>query len=217
MFTGIIEELAIVHSLLRKEDSAELTLESKVCQADSKEGDSISVNGCCLTLVKKHKGVLAFDISQETLRASNLADLANGEMVNLERSLIQGGRLGGHFVTGHIDYAGRVLSKSDKGNFMEFNIGIAKGFSGFFVEKGSVTIDGVSLTVNSVSENSFKVMLIPHTLSCTTLQYKGRGSRLNIETDILAKYTYSFMSTNPAKSSAHANINKDFLSQHGFI
>jgi len=217
MFTGIIEELAIVHSLSRKGDSAELTLESRICYPDSKEGDSISINGCCLTLVKKDKGILVFDISQETLRAGNLADLAQGERVNLERSLMQGGRLGGHFVTGHIDYAGRLLSKSVLGDFIELSIDIPRDFKGFLAQKGSVAIDGVSLTVNSVSENSFKVMLVPYTLSCTTLQYKDKGSRLNIETDILAKYTHSLMSRNPAKPSAHTNISKDFLSKHGFI
>ena len=217
MFTGIIEELAIVTSLSRKGESAQLTLESTICRDSSKKGDSISVNGCCLTLVKKDKGMLVFDISQETLIASNLADLTEGEMVNLERSLMQGKRLGGHFVTGHIDYAGRVLSKSVRGDFIEFNIDIARGFSGFIAQKGSVAINGVSLTVNSVSENSFKVMLIPYTLSCTTLKYKNKGSRLNIETDILAKYTHSLMSRNVDNNSSHASINKEFLSRHGFI
>jgi len=217
MFTGIIEERGIVNALSRADNTARLDLKSDICYSDSKVGDSISVNGCCLTLTKKYGNNLLFDVSQETLRVSNLADLAKGERVNLERSLTQGGRLGGHFVTGHIDYAGRLLSKSAIGDFIEFSIDIPRDFKGFLAPKGSVAIDGVSLTVNSVSENNFKAMLIPYTLSCTTLQYKDKGSRLNIETDILAKYTHSLMSRNPAKSSDHANISKDFLSKHGFI
>lgn len=217
MFTGIIEELGVVRCLSRTGDSAQLTLKSKICHADSKQGDSISVNGCCLTLIKKDKGMLVFDVSSETLNSSNLAYIAEGERVNLERSLVQGGRLGGHFVLGHVDYAGRVLSKSVNADFIELSIGIAREFRGFLVFKGSVAIDGVSLTVNSVSDNSFKVMLIPHTLSCTTLQYKDKGSMVNIETDILAKYVHSLSDKNTGRRTPHTNISKDFLSEHGFV
>lgn len=217
MFTGIIEELGVVHCLSRAGDSAQLTLKSEICYADSKQGDSISVNGCCLTLIKKNKGMLVFDASHETLNSSNLTYITEGEKVNLERSLVQGGRLGGHFVLGHVDYAGRVLSKSVSANFIELSIGVAKEFRSFFVFKGSVAIDGVSLTVNSISDSSFKVMLIPHTLSCTTLQYKDKGSIVNVETDILAKYVHSLLDKNIAKYTPHTNISKDFLSQHGFV
>jgi riboflavin synthase len=217
MFTGIIEELGTVCSLSRKGNSAQLTLESKICHADSKQGDSISVNGCCLTIIKKNNNNLVFDVSRETLDSSNLADLAEGERVNLERSLSHGGRLSGHFVSGHIDYAGRIISKSVDSSFIELGIGIDKAFGGFFAAKGSVTVDGVSLTVNKLLKDSFKVMLIPHTLSCTTLQCKDKGSRVNIETDILAKYVHSFLNKAPGKHAPYTNINKDFLSQYGFV
>jgi riboflavin synthase len=217
MFTGIIEELGIIRCLSRTGDSARLALKSSICYTDSVKGDSISVNGCCLTVIKKDKGMLVFDVSRETLSSSNLADLAEGERVNLERSLAHGGRLGGHFVTGHIDYAGRIISKSVNADFVELSIDIAKDFNDFFVLKGSITVDGVSLTVNRVLENSFKVMLIPHTLSCTTLQYKDKGCRVNIETDILAKYTSSLIKKAPGSYLRDTNINKDFLSEHGFI
>jgi riboflavin synthase len=217
MFTGIIEELGVVCCLSRKGDSAQLTLKSKICYADSKPGDSISVNGCCLSLIKKDEGMLVFDVSRETLNSSNIAHIAEGEKVNLERSLAQGGRLGGHFVLGHVDYAGRILSKSVSADFIELSIGIAKEFRGFLVFKGSVAIDGVSLTVNSVSDSSFKVMLIPHTLSCTTLQYKDKGSMVNIETDILAKYVHSLLDKSTGKHTPRTGISKDFLSQHGFV
>jgi riboflavin synthase len=217
MFTGMIEELGTVNTLLRKGDAAQLEIISSICCSDSRPGDSISVNGCCLTVVRRHDNRLIFDISHETLRASNLADLAKSDKVNLERALAQGGRLGGHFVSGHIDYAGRVLSKSVSADFVELSIQTAEGFRGFIVSKGSVAIDGVSLTVNSISDNSFKVMLIPRTLSCTTLQYKDKGSRVNVETDILAKYVYSLSGKNTGKHTSRTNISKDFLSEHGFV
>jgi riboflavin synthase len=217
MFTGIIEELGTVYSLSRTGNSAQLTLKSSICYTESKQGDSISVNGCCLTVIKKNNSKLVFDVSSETLSSSNLSDLAEGEKVNLERSLVYGGRLDGHFVSGHIDYAGRIISKSVNSSFIELNIGVDKGFNGFFAAKGSVAVDGVSLTVNKLLKDSFKVMLIPHTLLCTTLQYKDKGCRVNIETDILAKYVHSFLNKTPVKHTPYANINKDFLSQYGFM
>lgn len=217
MFTGIIEEIGTVNAMLRKGDTAQLEISSSICYSDSRPGDSISVNGCCLTVVKRHDNRLLFDISYETLRTSNLADLAKADKINLERSLAQAGRLGGHFVTGHIDYTGRVLSKSVSADFIELNIGIAKEFRGFLVFKGSVAVDGVSLTVNSISDSGFKVMLIPHTLSCTTLQYKDKGSRVNVETDILAKYVHSLSGKNTGRQTTRTDISKDFLSQHGFV
>jgi riboflavin synthase len=217
MFTGIIEEIGIVRLISRDSNSAKLGIESKVCFDGTKESDSISVNGCCLTLVKKDQGILFFDVSHETLRASNLSDIKEGEKVNLERSLTPNGRMGGHFVTGHIDYKVRLISKADKGDFIEFTIGINDGYQGFIAQKGSVAVDGISLTVNDVTEKSFKVMLIPYTLECTTLQYKKRGSILNIEIDILSKYVYSFLNKKEGQHLPRNSISKNFLSEHGFI
>jgi len=217
MFTGIIEEKGTVRNLLRADKIARLVIESRICSIDSKQGDSISVNGCCLTLTKIDGAILTFDVSPETLKRANLVGLAAGERVNVEQSLKLGGRLGGHFVTGHIDYTARILSKSSKGDFIEIEIEIAKGFERFLVEKGSVAVDGVSLTVNNVSDNSFTIMLIPHTLCSTTLIHKDRGSRLNIEIDILAKYAHNSMNKNTTAYPADTNLNREFLSNHGFI
>ncbi len=217
MFTGIIEEVGIVRNLFCADKIAQLVIESKVCSLHSKQGDSISVNGCCLTLTKIDGAILTFDVSPETLKRANLADLTAGEKVNVERSLKMEDRLGGHFVTGHIDYTAKILSKILKGDCVEIKIEIAKGFERFLAEKGSVTVDGVSLTVNNVSNNSFTIMLIPHTLHSTTLIDKDRGSRLNIETDILAKYAHNLMDKNTTGYSANTNLSKEFLSNHGFI
>jgi riboflavin synthase len=216
MFTGIIEELGTVNSLLRKDNSAQLEIASDICHSDSKTGDSISVNGCCLTIVKVRESGLIFDISQETLIKSNLADLLQGDKVNMERPLKQNGRLGGHFVTGHIDYAGRILSKSAKGDFFELKIEIARGLDCFFAKKGSVAVDGISLTVNNIHDSSFTVMIIPHTLRSTTLVAKGEGLRVNIETDIISKYVYNMITKNPHMQHANSGLDKDFLSRHGF-
>jgi riboflavin synthase len=217
MFTGIIEELGSVYAISRKNNGGKIEIKSHTCYSDAGIGDSISVNGCCLTLIEKHNSRLVFDISQETFLSSNLSDLAQGELVNLERSLAPSGRLGGHFVTGHIDYAGRILSKKTTGEFTEFSIAIPDAFKVFFAEKGSVAVDGISLTVNRVSETSFRAMLIPHTLSFTTLKHKDKGSRVNIETDILAKYVQSFLSKHDKTPSPKTQVNKDLLSEHGFI
>ncbi|MFA5069142.1 MAG: riboflavin synthase [Candidatus Omnitrophota bacterium] len=216
MFTGIIEELAVVYSLSRAVDNARLIIESRVCGHDCKKGDSIGINGCCLTISEKKGRYLSFDISRETLQASDLADLAQGDKVNLERSLRQSSRVGGHFVTGHIDYTARLLARSQRSDFVELKIGIDKGYNGFLARKGSVAVDGVSLTVNNISEDSFNVMIIPFTLVHTTLQYKEKGSRLNIETDILAKYTYSLLRNKARGPSSFPGLDKPFLSEYGF-
>jgi len=216
MFTGIIEELGTVRKIARLNKDAFLSIESAVCSSDATIGDSISVNGACLTLTGKDHHILSFDLSRETLTASNLADLKIGEKVNLERALRLAGRLGGHYVTGHVDYVAKVLSKTTQGDFIEFEIGLPDEFRMFLVEKGSVAVDGISLTVNSVSAKSFKVMVIPHTLSITALELKKKSSLLNIETDILAKYAQNLISKTKSIPEIKSYVDKDFLAKHGF-
>ena len=216
MFTGIIEELGIVRRLLRVNNGARLGIESSVCGFDVIMGDSISVNGVCLTLTDKERNVLFFDVSKETLNMSNLVELAAGHRVNLERSLKQGGRIGGHFVTGHVDCVAKVISKASNGDFIEFKISLPTKFRAFLAEKGSITVDGISLTVNSVSENSFNFMAIPHTLSNTTLKLKEKGSSLNIETDILAKYTQNLIGKTESMPDLKPRMDRDFFTKHGF-
>ena len=216
MFTGIIEEIGVVRSLLQSNRVASLSVESKICSTDANIGDSICENGTCLTLTRKDRQMLLFDLSSETLYVSNLADLTAGQRVNLERSLKLEGRLGGHYVTGHIDYVARIISKITRGDFIELEIELPDQFAMFLVEKGSVAVDGISLTVNSISGNSFKVMAIPHTLAATTLCLKKRGDRLNIETDILAKYTQNLITKTKDAPNHRSSIDTGLLAKHGF-
>jgi len=217
MFTGIIEELGIVGSITRADKSARLNIKSSVCISDAGIGDSISVNGACLTLTAKDGGTLSFDLSAETLNSTDLADLVQGDKVNLERSLKQGGRLGGHFVTGHVDCVARVISKVRMSGFVELIISLPAQFSLFLAKKGPIAIDGVSLTLNNVMNDSFSIMLVPHTLSMTTLGFKDKGSRVNMETDILAKYTQNLIIKTKNLSHAGLAVDRDFLIKHGFI
>ncbi len=216
MFTGIIEELATIRSLTRRSRGARLSIESAVCGSDASVGDSISVNGVCLTLTSREGNILSFDVSDETSGLSNILALKPADRVNLERSLKQGGRLGGHFVTGHIDCMGKIVSKASQGDFIEFEISIPKEHSILLVKKGSVAVDGISLTVNNVSDGSFKVMVIPHTLSNTTLNFKGIGNIVNIETDVLAKYVQNLTVQTKSMPEIRPHVDRNFLAKHGF-
>ena len=219
MFTGIVEELGAVKSLAKAARSARLTIESKVCASDAKIGDSISINGACLTVVDVKGKMISFDVSTETLNRSNLAKLRAGDRANVERSLRADSRLGGHFVTGHIDCTGKIVSKKLQGEFIKFEIEIPRSITAYLVEKGPICVDGISLTINGCSHKSFTVMLIPHTLSATTLDKKQTGDYLNIEADILAKYLEKLTSKSRKKptSPEPTNITKKLLKEHGFI
>ena len=188
MFTGIIEELGIVKAISRKGRLILLSLQADKIIPDAKIGDSIAVNGVCLTVVKIEARTLSFDLLEETARLTNLGKLRVGEKVNLERSLKIGERLSGHFVTGHIDCAGIIRGKSHKSGNLCFEIALPAEFLKFIVPKGSVAVDGISLTVVNKHSNAFTVYVIPHTLQNTTLSFKGPSAQVNIETDILAKY-----------------------------
>ena len=188
MFTGIIEELGVVKGISRKGQAMLLSVQADKVLPDTKIGDSIAVNGVCLTVVKIEGRLLSFDLLAETARLTNLGKLKPGEKVNLERSLKVGDRLSGHFVTGHIDCLGLIRNKSHKNGNPCFEITLKPEFLKFIVPKGSVSIDGISLTVVNKHSNAFTVYVIPHTLRDTTLSFKGPSSEVNIETDILAKY-----------------------------
>jgi len=217
MFTGIIEDLALVRALDKKAQGATLEVESKKCSPDAKIGDSISVNGACLTITKIIGNQLFFDVSNETICRSSLKELKANDMVNLERALRADGRLGGHFVTGHIDTTAKISAKSKKGDFIEIRIEIPKPFVPFFIEKGSVAVDGISLTVNSVDENFFNVAIIPQTISHTTLKVKQEGDSVNIETDIFAKYIHKYINGTKDSKTSPPSISSNFLKEHGFF
>jgi riboflavin synthase len=188
MFTGIIEETGRVVAFVRGPDSWQLQIAAQLLLSDVKVGDSVAVNGCCLTVVKFDAAHLWFDVLEETRRLTNFALIAPGTMVNLERSLRADSRLGGHFVTGHVDTLGRVEVFEPRGQDHYLKVAVPEGFSLYLVYKGSVAIDGISLTVAEAAGDAFAVWLIPHTLAATNLRSKRTGDMVNLEFDLLAKY-----------------------------
>lgn len=195
MFTGIIQEVGAVTYFSRYQKSENLKVRSKIVSSKAKVGDSISVNGACLTVTKIKSDILSFDLLGETIELTNLGLLKVGDRVNLEESLSAGSKISGHFVTGHIDCTGMIKNKGfiNNNNFLELSL--PNKFMNLLIPKGSVALDGVSLTVVNVLRDSFTVYLIAHTLENTILGKKGIGRKVNIEFDILAKYTLN--SKNP--------------------
>lgn len=193
MFTGLVVEMGNVVSLTKKGNSARLSLDAKTLSRDAKLGDSIAINGTCLTVVEVKDTVLAFDLSDETLKSSNLGELKARDRVNLEPALRLDDRLGGHFVTGHIDGAGRIRSKTLEGEVYKIVIETEPWMAEYLVEKGSVAVDGISLTVVDVLRDGFSLVIIPHTARLTTIGFKGPGDRVNVEVDILGKYVRRFL------------------------
>lgn len=188
MFTGIIEEVGQVVAFTPAKDAWSLQIVAKVVPTDVALGDSVAVNGCCLTVTRFDAGRLEFDVLEETRRLTNFNELQAGSAVNLERSLRPDGRMGGHFVTGHIDALGRVEVFEPRGRDHYLRVRAPAGFGRYLVSKGSVAIDGISLTVADVEGDSVAVWLIPHTLAATNLREKKTGSGVNLEFDLLAKY-----------------------------
>ena len=187
MFSGIVEELGEVRDISRRGRVSLLRVSASVVMEDAKIGDSIAVNGACLTVVKKEKGALSFEVMQETLKVSNLGGLRIGEKVNLERSLKVGERISGHFVTGHVDCIGIIRKKTFLNSNLTFEIAVPAEFMKYCIPKGSVAIDGISLTIVNKKSNAFCVYIIPHTLKSTTLMFKGSSDKVNVEFDILVK------------------------------
>jgi riboflavin synthase len=199
MFTGIIEALGIVHSVSAGEEGSRLVVAARAIARETAIGDSIAVNGVCLTAVEAGPETLAFDAIPETLRRSNLGELSAGDVVNLERPLAAGARLSGHFVQGHVDGVGRVAAVREEGSSVRIGIAIPPELRRYVVEKGSVAVDGISLTAAAVTADSFEVAIIPHTRAVTTLGRKGIGASLNLEVDILAKYVENLLAGRSAE------------------
>lgn len=212
MFTGIIEELGIVANLQKKGSVGVLSVKAKKVSSDTIESDSISVNGTCLTVVQNVAGVLKFDVSAETLKKTNIGSLKPDDRVNLERALKASSRLGGHFVTGHIDYISKIKRKQKIKSTVKIEFEIQPAFSKYIVQKGSIAVDGISLTIGEVFKDSFTVYIIPYTFDNTTLGFRKEGDNVNIEFDILAKYVHKSL---PARQKNA--VTKDFLAEHGFV
>ena len=193
MFTGIVEEQGKVLALDESEKSWRLKVAAEEVLNGVAVGDSVAVNGCCLTVVEVGDGSLTFDLLEETRQVTNLGDAQTGYLVNLERSLRFDGRMGGHFVTGHVDAVGTVLTLEEDGKDRILRIETPKEFEQYLVYKGCIAIDGVSLTAHRVEGNIVTIWLIPHTLEVTSLDQRLVGSRVNLEFDIVAKYTESII------------------------
>jgi riboflavin synthase len=195
MFTGLVETLGTIQHVREEGSGRRLTLSAPALLDDMKLGDSVAVNGCCLTVVELTADGFSFEAGPETLRLTNLGELQIGDSVNLERSLRLGDRLGGHLVTGHIDGLGRIAEKKREGDWEFIWFACPVELAQQMAPKGSVTVDGISLTLVEVKPDAFSVALIPHTLAVTTLGFKNVGASVNLETDLLAKYVWKCLRT----------------------
>jgi riboflavin synthase len=195
MFTGIIEEVGKVVAFSRETAAWSLRITAQVVPSDVKLGDSVAVNGCCLTVVRHEGGELWFDVLEETRRLTSFSELQPGSAVNLERSLQPLGRMGGHFVSGHIDALGRVEVFEARGKDHFLKVSVPAGLARYLVYKGSVALDGISLTVAETEGDTLSVWLIPHTVDATNLRGKRVGSAINVEFDLLAKYVEKLLAS----------------------
>lgn len=212
MFTGIVEELGTVEGIEKSKAPAVFTIRAKAILEGLKKGDSLSVNGVCLTVVGIEKDRFKADVIKETLERTNLERIKQGDKVNLEGALRPDGKISGHFVTGHVDGVGTIIKKSVEKNEILIEIGADKEILNGIVYKGSVAVDGISLTVAGIKPNSFLVYIIPHTAYVTTLGFKGVGEKVNLEVDILGKFVQKFL--NQSKPS---NITEELLREKGLI
>lgn len=224
MFTGIVAATGSVRSLTQRGEDALLEIHTALDLGDVQVGDSIAVNGACLTVTTRTSGRFTADVSAETLSRTTLKSLKPGDPVNLEKALRIGDRFGGHIVQGHVDGVGRILEKTVRSQSVIFGFEVDPGIDRYIVAKGSVTVDGVSLTVNRCEKGKFYVNIIPHTAARTTLGAKKASDTVNIETDILARYVEKLMvrekecgSAENQMDGAPGGIDLSLLSRHGFL
>ena len=222
MFTGIVEELGIIRSIQREAQGASIEIQASEGLTDAKVGDSIAVDGACLTMRSLTPGAFAADVSAETLRRTTLGERKVGERVNLERPLRLSDRLGGHLVLGHVDEVATICAWKDEGDASLMRVTISDNTRRYITYKGSVTVDGISLTVSDVSTDSFEVALIPHTKAVTTLGTKRNGARVNLEVDLIARYLETLLKSGDqeqdlTQQSHSETLNLSFLAKHGYI
>jgi len=218
MFTGIIQGTGKLIEKRITGGGVTFRIEPGTSLPDPCEGESIAINGVCLTAYSFHDVTFLADVSPETLSRTTLGDLSVGGRINMERALRLSDRLGGHIVSGHVDCVSQVLEKRPAGDFTILSFSLPERLERYVIEKGSVTIDGISLTVNSCDSGRFSVSIIPHTLQATTLDHLLKGGRVNVELDIIGKYVEKLLLTGqkaPARSEAEG-INPGFLAKHGF-
>ncbi len=220
MFTGIIEECGTVKSIEKKANSARITILAKTVLDHTQIGQSIAVNGICLTVTSCSGDSFTADVMPETMNRSSLSILKTGSKVNLERAMLANGRLDGHIVSGHIDGIGKIVNIKPDENAFRIRISADPHILEQIVEKGSITIDGISLTVSAVDDNSFEVSIIPHTAKITTLYNKKVNDPVNLETDLIGKYVFRFLQAgstdHKSQKSQTSGITQEFLLSHGF-
>ncbi len=214
MFTGLIEEIGYIEKITSQNSSGQLLIHAKTIQEGTKLGDSIAVNGVCLTVTNVTKTSFTADVMPETLKRSNLGNLQKGSPVHLERAMAANGRFGGHMVSGHIDGTGIISGKKQEGNAIRLFITADTPLLRQMIEKGSIAIDGVSLTVISVEQSQFSVGIIPHTSTQTILLDKKIGDSVNLETDVIAKYIQRFFENNSQHQEKPLTL--EFLRENGF-
>ena len=218
MFTGIILGKGTIVEKRSFGKGLIFTLEADFDLVDPEEGESIAVNGVCLTAKNISGRRFSVDVSPESLARTNLGGMVVNGKVNLERALRLSDRLGGHLVSGHVDAVSSVLEKRPLGDFVQFTFGVPTGLGKYIIEKGSIAIDGTSLTVNSCDERTFSIVVIPHTLEVTILGSAREGSSVNIEVDLIGKYVEKLLQADPGDGkAAPGGINPDFLAKHGFL
>ncbi|TYP57800.1 riboflavin synthase [Thermosediminibacter litoriperuensis] len=215
MFTGIIEEVGVVAKLVGSSSGAMITVSCKKVLEDIRVGDSVAVNGVCLTAREVGNDFFVADIMPETFRSTALSELSAGKRVNLERALKAGGRFGGHMVLGHVDGVGKILKSYPEGNAVVIEIGASPELMKYVVPKGSVAVDGISLTVQGVGIHGFSISIIPHTLRATALQYKKPGDTVNLEADIIGKYVREYL-FNLRENGSGKGLTAEMLKFYGF-
>nr|WP_304218263.1 riboflavin synthase [Fredinandcohnia onubensis] len=217
MFTGIVEEIGKIKAINGSQDSVEMVIKARKILDDVNLGDSISVNGVCLTVTEFTSDGFTVDVMPETVKSTSLRELQRNDDVNLERAMSANGRFGGHIVSGHVDGIGKIVRKEPKGNAVYYEIEIPEELIQFMIYKGSVTVDGTSLTIFGLTKNTFTLSLIPHTLTETILRKKGVGDIVNIECDMLGKYVSQFMRRSFGnEKSTESRITASFLEENGF-
>jgi len=218
LFTGLVEEIGKITEIRRTGDAMKLTIEVGNILADVSLGDSIAVNGICLTVTKYTSSSFTVDVMPETFYRTNLKETAIGALVNAERAMTPNKRFGGHFVAGHIDGTAQLVNKKKKENAVYLTFKADLELTKYMIPKGSIAIDGISLTLVDVEDDFFSVSIIPHTLNETTLTFKQIGHTVNIEVDMLGKYIEKFINRfNESKSSSKSKISENLLKENGFI
>ncbi|WP_026673168.1 riboflavin synthase [Alkalihalobacterium bogoriense] len=216
MFTGIIEEKGKIGAIQQKNEAIVMTIEANEILKDVHLGDSIAVNGVCLTVTSFTTKSFTVDLMPETVRNTSLKLLSRGSNVNLERAMAAGGRFGGHFVSGHVDGIGTIVKKQPVDNAIYYEIEVPQELRRYFIVKGSVAIDGTSLTVFGVTDSTFTVSIIPHTVQETIIGDKGVGDIVNLECDMIGKYIEQFITQRFSNQTSQQSITSQFLEENGF-